>query len=282
MRTIRFSALRFTALAPGLVLAGALIAGSAFAQTAGPPAAADAAPPEDQPDFSVLIDPPADIPIRAPIRARPATPRAPGAAQPTTVGSRDERVDGSVAVSAGEQLPTPWEAKVGVDVGLAAPPPLPNTLASGAQDHGAGWANLAVPAAPIGLDKATIDARVDPDADQGKLSTSLSRSMPVGGGVSLTLQNAYSVTQTLANPGGPAAAPSAHVFSGDGALRVELPTATAFSAGATMSSMDDKLLPSVSAEQKLFGTPLSLSGSISARPTGDTDKSIKAGFKRTW
>ena len=59
-----------------------------------------------------------------------------------------------------------------------------------------------MPAAPLGLDKATIDARVDPNADQGKLSTALSRSVPIGDGVSVTLQNGYAVTQSLANPGG--------------------------------------------------------------------------------
>ena len=81
-----------------------------------------------------------------------------------------------------------------------------------AQERGAGWANVAVPAAPLGLDKATVDARVDPNADQGRLSTALSRSVPIGGGVSVTLQNGYAVTQSLANSGGVAT----HVYSGDG------------------------------------------------------------------
>jgi hypothetical protein len=107
--------------------------------------------------------------------------------------------------------------------------------------------------------------------------------MPVGGGLSVILQNGYSVTQTLASPGGVPAAPGfSRVYSGDGGVRLELPTATAFSAGAKMSTTDDRLLRTLSAEQKVFDTPLSITGSISERPTGDTDKSIKAGFKRTW
>jgi hypothetical protein len=49
-----------------------------------------------------------------------------------------------------------------------------------------------------------------------------------------------------------------------------------------MSSSDERLLPSVSAEQKLFDSPLSVTGSISQRPTGETDRSIMAGFKKSW
>jgi hypothetical protein len=259
-------------LAP--MLAGALFGGSAMAQTADAPAAA----PDDPPDFSVLIDPP-DAPIspraRAPAAAAPSAP----------IGGRNLKADGTVAVSAGQRLPTAWETKVGVDV--AAPGRVPDAFA-GEADRGAGWASVLVPAAPVGLDKATIDARVDPNADQGKLSTSLSRSLPIGGGASITLQNGYAVTQTLAAPGGAPATPNlpgvapSRVYAGDGGVRLDLPSATAFSAGASVSSTDERLLPKVSAEQKLFGTPLSITGSISERSTGETDRSVTAGFKHTW
>jgi hypothetical protein len=278
-------------LARAIMIAGGLIAGSATAQT--PPQTADSpvapapnaptteaqttvvqpADPTavaigDQMDFSGLSDPTPPGPVRT---------QSAGAA-PAPIGSRNEKPDGSVAITAGERLPTAWDAKVGVD--MAAPATQPDGVPDQAQDRGAGWANVTVPAAPIGLDQATIDARVDPAADQGKLSTSLSRSVPVGSGLSITLQNGYAVTQTLAAPSGAPAAP--RVLSGDGAVRVDLPTATAVSAGASLSSSDDRVLPKVSAEQKLFGTPLSLTGTISERPTGDTDKSITAGFKKNW
>jgi hypothetical protein len=65
-------------------------------------------------------------------------------------------------------------------------------------------------------------------------------------------------------------------------VRLEFPTATSLSAGAKVSSSDERLLPSVSAAQKLFGSPLSVTGSISQRPTGETDRSITAGFKKSW
>lgn len=252
-------------------LVGAIVARPALAQVAEP----DAFVPVDEPDFSVLAEPTPQVEFTA-------KPFVGGAAPQASIGSRSEKADGSVSISAGEQLPTEWDTKVGVDV--ASPSGLPQTLTGPTQDRGAGWASVAVPATPIGLDKALIDARIDPSADQGNLSTSLARSLPVGAGTSLTLQNGYSVTQTLTNPTGAlnAAPPPAHVFSGTGALRLELPTATAFSASASVSSGDDRVLPRLSAEQKLFGTPLSITGAISERPGGDTDKSITAGFRQSW
>ena len=258
--------------------AGMLMSASTLAQTAAPPAddaAADAQAydPAEQPDFSALNDPTPDVRVRG----APGGPRAPSG--PDTIGNRNEKADGSISVSAGQRLPIDWDTKIGVDV--AAPAQLPDAFAGQAQDRGSGWANVAVPAAQLGLDKATIDARIDPNADQGRLSTALSRSVPIGDGMSVTLQNGYAVTQSLANPNG-VGTPAAHVLSGDGAVRLEFPTATALSAGARMSSSDERLLPSVSAEQKLFDSPLSVTGSISQRPTGETDRSIMAGFKKSW
>jgi hypothetical protein len=49
-----------------------------------------------------------------------------------------------------------------------------------------------------------------------------------------------------------------------------------------MSSSEERPLPSISAEQKLFNSPLSVTGTISQRPTGETDRSIMAGFKKSW
>jgi hypothetical protein len=263
-------------LAP--VGASLLIVGVALAQTPLPPTddgAADTQPydPAEQPDFSVLSEPTPDV------RSRGALGGSRAPSGPDAIGSRNEKADGSVSVSAGRRLPTDWETKVGVDV--AAPAQTPGAFESQAQERGSGWANVAVPAAPLGLDKATIDARVDPNADQGRLSTALSRSVPIGGGMSVTLQNGYAVTQSLANPNG-AGAPAPRAFFGDGAVRLEFPTATSLSAGAKVSSSDERVLPSVSAEQKLFNSPLSVTGSISQRPTGETDRSIMAGFKKSW
>jgi hypothetical protein len=261
-------------------IAALLLAGSAAAQTVTPAVALTIDPtaetmPPAQLDFALLDAATPEVSIRS-------APLAPPAAwRPATIGSRTYRTDGSMTMSAGERLATPWDAnwdaKVGVDLAAPAGPagaPTPGT----AEDRGTGWANVAVPAASVGLDTATIDARVDPNSDQGKLSTALSRAVPIGGSLSLTLQNGYSVTQTLANPNG---MPAPRVYTGDGGVKLQFPTATALTAGARMSSIDG-VTPALSAEQKLFDTPLSITGTISRLPTGETDRSIMAGFRRTW
>ena len=51
---------------------------------------------------------------------------------------------------------------------------------------------------------------------------------------------------------------------------------------ADISSTDDKWLRTLSAEQKLFGGPFSVTGSVSETATGDLSKSLKAGFKQNW
>src|SRR5262249_31110511 len=74
-----------------------------------------------------------------------------------------------------------------------------------------------------------------------------------------------------------------HGWTSNQSLRFNvLPTDTSVSLGANISSTDEKWLPSLSAEQKLFGGPFSVTGSVSETPTGETSKSLTAGFKRQW
>src|SRR6185295_1988176 len=118
-------------------------------------------------------------------------------------GSRTEKPDGSVAMTMGRRLPTEWEAeaKVGTDVNLAGPlssVPSDNFLHGVAPDRstGAVWGNLTMPGlSPYLWDKTTIDARIDGAQDQGKLGATLSRSVPLGSDLSVTLQNSYSVAR---------------------------------------------------------------------------------------
>lgn len=246
----------------------------------------------EKPDFSVLdrVRPDflAPVPVVQPKRTDDAL-----------LGKRHDKPDGSAAVTVGRRLTTDWETKIGVDLGLAAPlttTPQPDTYLQGwsRQDRssGAGWAALAVPGvnSPIGWDKAAVEARIDPTQNQSKIATSVSRSVPIGDATKLTIQNGYSVTETLANPDIPipAASPGAPLPGGraqnltsEERLSVSV-FETTLSAGAKTSSSDDRWLHSLSAEQKLFGGPLSITGTISERLTGDLDKSIKAGFKHTW
>jgi len=123
----------------------------------------------------------------------------------------------------------------------------------------------------------------------------------LGGTVSMTLQNGYAVTQSLGSSptapqfdpnaipppkplqSGTSVLPPAQVWSNDDALRLSLgSTGTTFSVGAKMQSTDERWLRTLSAEQKLFGGPVSVTGAVTELPTGDTSKSIMAGFKRAW
>jgi hypothetical protein len=131
---------------------------------------------------------------------------------------------------------------------------------------------------PLGWDQTAIETRLDPSQERAELGTTLSRSMPVGEDVTVTVQNGVSMMRAL-----PSAAAQGYGWASSQALRFNvLPTDTSFSLGANFSSMDDKWLPTLSAEQKLFGGPFSVTGSVSETVSGETSKSLTAGFKRQW
>lgn len=245
------------------------------------------------------------IVLATPAWTDPAADKASKSGDAFVIGGRTDKPDGSTAMTVGRRLPTEWETKVGVDFGLAAPlttTPAPEAYLNGwaQQDRssGVGWASVAVPATPFGWDKAALEARVDPVQDRSKVATTLTRSVPIGDTAKVTVQQGYSLTETLANPSGaavplapstrssaPVASPAAPAptltTEGQVSLNI-LSSATTFSAGAKLSSSDDKWLRTLSAEQKLFGGPFSVTGSISERATGETDRSVKAGFKAAW
>ena len=184
---------------------------------------------------------------------------------------------------------TGWDAKVGVDYRRPSIPAAefqPGELTAGAipdQSIGVAWANVTAPGldSPLGWDKTAIETRLDPAQEQGRLGATLSRSVPFGESFAVTLQNGYSLTRT--HPDATAPAGAALSWATNQALRFNvLPTDTSLSLGAAISSTDDKWLRTLSAEQKLFGGPLSVTGSVSETASGDTSKSLRAGFKRTW
>lgn len=208
-----------------------------------------------------------------------------------TFANRTQNNDGSSSMTVGSHLLIDWDTKVGVDMRLSAPdnavPDPDRLLNKGSQSGGAGWASVSIPglSSPIGWEKASIDARVDPARDEGRLGATLSRSLPLGETVAVTLSNGYGVTQALAPTSGPtsvAAQPLSQHWETLGALRVDvLSTATALSADSKLSSTEDKWLRTYSAEQRVLG-PLSITGSLSETANGGVDRSIKAGFKKTW
>jgi hypothetical protein len=158
---------------------------------------------------------------------------------------------------------------------------------------GPAWANVTAPPldTPLSWDKASIETRIDPLQDQSKLGMTFSRSVPIGSELSVTLQNGYSVTQTLPNAAGaapvipvtPSTPAASRVLDTNQALKFNiLPSDTSFAVGATMSTTDPKWLRSFSAEQKLFGGPLNITGTVSQTTTGELNKTFKGGFKQSW
>jgi hypothetical protein len=227
----------------------------------------------------------------APEQSSPALKMPNFVSPPASFSSLQKNDDGSLAVTVGEKLPTTWESKVGIDFGV---PPAPATTYQPSQlpgqpsnpSRGAAWAKVTVPdPVPYAWDKASFDARLDPINDEGKLGATLARSLPIGSKFTVTLQNGYSLTRPLtgAMPWTPPSKIVASSWSTDNSVRLNiLPSGTSLAAGATMSSTDAKWLPSLSAEQKLFGGPLSITGTASETATGAISKSITAGFKHTW
>lgn len=258
---------------------------------------------------------PAQQPPVPPVQASTAQisspPKVIAKPQDPAFASRKDNKDGSALVTAGTSILVDLQTKVGVDLGLAPPPSQQPAavayLQSGpaVQDgaSGAAWANLTLPSSPLPLawDKTSLDARLDPLHEQSRIGSTLSRTLPLGDSVSMTLQNGYAVTQSLANTppaqqsfdpmaisprpgaGAPTALPAPQIWSNDDVVRLILSsTGTTFSVGTKVQSTDDRWLPSLSAEQKLFNGPVSVTGAITERPAGDASKSIMAGFKQAW
>ncbi len=202
--------------------------------------------------------------------------------------SRD-RPNGSAAVTVKQPLSPFWDARLGADMTVTRHPPttmselLSEKLANGGnapQSSGAAWAAVTAPGVGSIWDKTAIEARVDPSQDQSKLGTSISKSLPLNEQYSLTLQDGYNVTQQgIAPAPGAAGRP---IYQTEQSAKLSIAgTGTSLIAGQTLSSADDKWLRKVGAEQKLFDG-VSISASVGETPLGTTNKSLSAGFKRSW
>lgn len=213
-----------------------------------------------------------------------------------------DKPDGSssVVVKRPLTIDTPdIDSNVGADVNVAAQPssvyqargPLPG---SATNDGGsaAAWASIGV------HNLASVDARVDPANDQGKIGGKLSHAVPVGKDLSVTLEDSYSVTEsfspgatsaapatvssTLAGPPPVTATPSEQVFDNSKLVKFNVaPTGTSFGTCWTTASNDPVTHRTLSADQKLFG-PLHITTSVTDVGQPTENKTITAGFKLNW
>jgi hypothetical protein len=210
--------------------------------------------------------------------------------------SRTDKPDGSSTVIVKKPLATEWDTTVGADLNLAATPPtnfgldMPSPATTNNAGSGAAWASVGLP------NIASVDARVDPTRDQGKLGATFKRSVPVGSNLSVTLQNTYSVTETLsasttpsydpllmaAPPVTATTTPPPQVWGSEKMVKVDvLSTGTSFGAGLTSNNIDPVTHNKFSADQKLYG-PLHVTTAVTdvGRPT--SSQSISAGLKLHW
>ncbi|MFO1111417.1 MAG: hypothetical protein U1E61_19770 [Bradyrhizobium sp.] len=206
--------------------------------------------------------------------------------------SSNVKGNGASSVSVRQSISPLWDTRIGADMTVVNQPAgttsadllrqkiSPN--AAPENSSGSAWAAITAPGVGSLWDKTSVEARVDPGSEQGKLGTSISKSVPLSDTYSLTLQNRYDVIQQglVPVPGIPAH-PSRNTETDQSARLAIGDTGTSFTAGRTLSSSDDKWLGKVGAEQKLF-EGVTISGSIGETPGGATNKSFSAGFKRSW
>jgi hypothetical protein len=222
-------------------------------------------------------------------KARQASPTGPGS---DMSWSSSGRPNGSAAVSVKQSVSPFWDTRIGADMTVArqssiltASELLSEKLANGGsqpQSSGTAWAAITAPGIGSIWDKTSLEARVDPAQEQSKLGTSLSKSLPLNEQYSLTLRNGYNLIQqgVVPVPGIPGH-PVRNLETDQSAKLSITDTGTSLIAGQTLSSADDKWLRKVGAEQKLFDG-VNISGSIGETATGAANKSVTAGFKRSW
>src|ERR1700737_4955512 len=231
-------------------------------------------------DASTLISP-----------ASKARAAPPGAGNDMSWSSQD-KPNGSAAVSVKQPLSPFWDARVGADMTVVHQP---QTLTSAdlvrqkfssdsqpSQSSGSAWAAITAPGVASIWDKTAVEARVDPSQEQSKLGTSFSKSLPLGEQYALALQSGYNVIQQALAPVPGIGGHATRNYEVDRSAKLSsADTGTSLIAGQSLSSTDDKWLRKVGAEQKLFGG-VTINGSIGETALGTSNKSLTAGFKRSW
>src|SRR5215470_10193826 len=203
--------------------------------------------------------------------------------------SSKEKPGGS-SVSVKQSVSPFWDTRVGADMTVTREPTTMSELLAEKttnggnlpQSGGSAWAAITAPGAGPVWDKTAVEARVNPDTDQSKLGTSISKQVPLNDQTSLTLSNGYNMTQQGMVPVPGMVSRPERTYDTDQSAKVELTeTGTSLTAGQTLSTSDDKWLRKIGAEQKLFGG-VTVSGSIGETAQGTTNKSVTAGFKKSW
>lgn len=246
-------------------------------------------PPPQDIDWSLLATDPAPM-LNKPLK--------PGKAAPIYSNDmnwkRDDKPDGSSAVTVKQPIVPFWDTRIGADMSVVTQTPttsnevLQQKIAHDnqiQQSSGSAWAAMTAPGVGGLWDKTSIEARMDPSQDQSKIGTTLETTLPLAGDTALTLQNGYRViTQQSLTPIVGPADHAARTYEVDQSAKFSLnTTGTSFIAGQTLSTAtaEEKWLRKVGAEQKILGG-VSVTGTVAETPTGVPDRSLKAGYKYSW
>ena len=202
--------------------------------------------------------------------------------------------DGSNTLKLKRPLSSEWDANVGADLNVAAPPTdqfRPGQLLSSsdpANSTGAAWASLG-----IVNNLASVDARVDGGNDQTQFGTTFQRSVPFGSRFSVTFRDRYALSDTFATPVTPTGVPVMSLPPSAGPSPDQawtnqrdvkfniLSTGTTLSAGLASASTDPVRHNTFSADQKVYG-PLHVTTSVTDMGQATVNKSITAAFKLNW
>lgn len=212
------------------------------------------------------------------------------AAGDQTSWSSNTKPNGASAVTVKQSLSPFWDARIGADMTVAREPGtmseyLSQQAANGGsvpQSSGTAWATMTTSGAASIWDKTAIEARVDLGQDQSQFGTALTKSVPLSEQYSLTLHNGYNLTQQGAVPLPGLPGHTVRSFETDQLATVSIAgTGTSFVAGQSLSSIEDKWLRKFGAEQKLLDG-VTIAGSIGETAQGTTNKTITAGYKRSW
>ena len=232
-------------------------------------------------DASTLTGPPAPKGSGAPKAA----------ASEEAAWSVNEMANGTSAVSVKQSISPFWDTRIGADMTVARQGTattselLAEKLANGGslpQSSGTAWAAITAPGVASIWDQTSVEARVDPGSEQSRLGTSLSKSLPLSEQYSVTLKNDYNLIQQGIVPVPGIVSHPTRSYETDQSAKLSITdTGTSLIAGQTLSTSDDKWLRKVGAEQKLFDG-VTISGSIGETPSGTANKSLSAGFKRSW
>ncbi|MBI5262339.1 MAG: hypothetical protein HY852_11050 [Bradyrhizobium sp.] len=291
---------RLSTVAAALVLASVVTAAAQNVPAGEPQEADTESPATESNDADVLKDVDVDkldwsqVNIDSSTFADGLSPKAKraqrAAAGSETDWSSSTRPDGASAVTVKQSVSPFWDTRIGADLTVAREPTtmseyLAQKVTNGGnvpQSSGTAWATMTAPGAASIWDKTALEARVDPAQDQSRLGTALTKSVPLSEQYSLTLQNGYNLTQQGGVPLPGLPGHTVRSYDTDQSAKVSITsTGTSFIAGQSLSSTDDKWLRKFGAEQKLLDG-VTIAGSVGETAQGSTNKSVTAGFKRSW